>query len=145
MFSPLYEIPACMQTQVLSMIILPSFCGLQEADDNARNFTVSDEAVKEHLAIVKEIRNKAALKSQKMDEQMVKKNLSKNPPSTYSIGDCILMKAPAKNKSSNRVKGKGVTLQTAITNAQYLTPSRTSTSTRFCMRREEVRLKNGCQ
>ncbi|XP_064387332.1 uncharacterized protein LOC135335713 isoform X2 [Halichondria panicea] len=44
---------------------------------------------------------------------MVKKKLSKNPPSTYNIGDCVLMKAPAKNKSSNKVKRKGVTLQTA--------------------------------
>ncbi len=62
---------------------------------------------------MKEIRKKAALKSQKMDEQMVKKKFSKHLPSTHSIGDCVLMKAPAKNKSSNRVKGKGVTLQTA--------------------------------
>ncbi len=78
-----------------------------QEDDVSCTVTVSDGAVKEHLAIVKEIRKKAALKSQKMDEQMVKKKLSKNPPSTYSIGDSVLMKAPAKNKSSNRVKGKG--------------------------------------
>ncbi len=32
----------------------------------------------------------------------------KHPPSTYNIGECVLMKAPAKNKSSNKVKGKGV-------------------------------------
>ena len=70
------------------------------------------ETIKHHLAVVKNIRQKAKLRCEKADQVMVKKNLSSNPPSKYKIGDKVLVRV-TKNKKSNKVKGKGVSFPTS--------------------------------
>ena len=53
-------------------------------------------------------RDKAARKSNKSSEQMVKKHAAKNPPSVYRAGENVLVKLDS--AKWNKVKGKGVSV-----------------------------------
>ena len=76
---------------------------------------VSDKRFKEHMALLESVRNKAALKSQKADEQAIllarqplARQALKEPPSVYKAGDNVLVQF--QSKKWNKVKGKGVTV-----------------------------------
>lgn len=66
----------------------------------------SDERIKEHMALLETVRKKAALKSQKADEQAIARQSLKEAPSKYKVGDEVLVQF--ESKKCNKVKGKGV-------------------------------------
>ena len=70
------------------------------------------DGIKEHMSVVWTIREKAALKSQKVGQQMVASYVSKNTPSIYEVGDKVLVQVENRAKC-NKIKGKGVSVQTS--------------------------------
>ena len=71
--------------------------------------SVSLDLAKEHLRVVKTVREKANACSQKADKVMVKKRLSRHPPSVYDVEETVLVKV-VKSKNCNKIKGKGVSV-----------------------------------
>ena len=69
---------------------------------------VSDQRFKEHMALLESVRNKAALKSEKADEQAIARQALKESLSVYKAGDNVLVQF--QSKKWNKVKGKGVTV-----------------------------------
>ena len=69
--------------------------------------SVSLDLAKEHLQVIKTVREKASACSRKADKVMVKKRLSRHPPSVYDVKETVLVKL-VKSKNCNKIEGKGV-------------------------------------
>ena len=67
---------------------------------------LSEKHIKQHMELLCKIRRKAALKAHQVDEQMVQRQMAKEPPSIYKVGESVLVQFDS--KKWNKVKGKGV-------------------------------------
>lgn len=73
------------------------------------NLTTINDSIREHMSVVRTIREKASLKSMKSAQQEVDRHAANNPPSMYSVGDKVLIQVD--NKKSNKMKGKGISVK----------------------------------
>ena len=62
------------------------------------------------MAVIKRIREQAKRTCEKADKLMVKKNLSRNPPSMYEIGEKVVVRV-TKSKKVTRLRERGCLFQ----------------------------------
>ena len=76
--------------------------------DSDQPLASAQSILKQRTELQIHIREKAAKKSEKCDQQMIQRYASKNPPHIYSCGEDVLVKVDS--RKWNKVKGKGISL-----------------------------------